>query len=134
MSPVTVIGLLGGAALIPVAFVWWCILLGRRSAPPQAYVAYFFLFGTAGGWALAFGLSPSGLAAASLVFLAFVAPFACLVAALLLYTWPEHRDIDVVAAVLGLTYAAAVAGLFFAGAKRPTQVMQLTAVSFAVNV
>ena len=117
MSPVTIIGLLAATVVIPVAFIRWCVLLRRRSAPWQVYVAYFFLFGTVGGWALALGLSPSGLAAVSLLFLAVIAPIACLASSLLLYTWPEHRDIDSVAAVLALTYAVGVVGLFLAGQK-----------------
>ncbi len=128
-SAVTTIGLLAAGVLIPGAFVWWCVSLARRAAPWQAYVAYFFLFGTVGGWALAFGLSPSGLAAVSLIFLAIIAPVGCLAASLLLFTWPEHDDVDLVAAVLGLTYAIGVAGLFAVGHKRPNQAMQLTAVS-----
>lgn len=48
--------------------------------PPIAPM--FFLFGTVGGWLLAFGLSPSGLSAICAVFLMTAAPIALFVSSL----------------------------------------------------
>ena len=58
--------------------------------PP--YVAYFFIFGTVGGWFLARALSPSGLAATCTVALVTAAPLALLASAIAM-TQEQERSI-----------------------------------------
>lgn len=62
----------------PIAYGWILSRMRARAAPNIPVLPMFFLFGTLGGWLLAFALSPSGLAALCTIFLTMAAPTALL--------------------------------------------------------
>lgn len=59
--------------VLPGAYIALCLQMSARKVERPPYLAAFVLFGNVGGWVLAFGLSPSGLAASCIVFLVFIA-------------------------------------------------------------
>jgi uncharacterized membrane protein HdeD (DUF308 family) len=67
---------------LPVGYLAVCFWLRRQQAWWFLYPAYFVLFGTLGGWAFAFAMSPSGITAASIVFLMTAALAACVISAI----------------------------------------------------
>jgi len=58
-----------GLIACPVAFVAVIRRMRAKGITRPPMVPMFFLFGTLGGWLLACGLSPSGLAALCVTFL-----------------------------------------------------------------
>ena len=94
------------AVVLPSTYLGLCVWMLLENVPRPPFVSYFFLFGVAGGWTFALAMSPSGLAAASLVFLMFIAPFGTLLGAAVVWrrrslTW-YHRC----ALALSLCYPA----------------------------
>ncbi len=83
----------------------------RIAKPPIA--AMFFLFGTVGGWLLAFALSPSGLTAMCIIFLLTVAPIALFVASVNLTSVKDRTIYHRISMWSGFLYPA-ILGLFFA--------------------
>lgn len=83
----------------------------RIEKPP--IIPMFFLFGTIGGWMLAFALSPSGLAAMCIIFLMTAAPIALFVASVGLSSMRNKTIYHRVAMWSGFTYPVFL-GLFFA--------------------
>lgn len=81
-----------GIALIgcPAAYVWLCGTMRTSQIQRPPIVPFFFLCGTLGGWVLAAALSPSGLTAASIVFLIVAAPLALIVSSAYLLRRPER--------------------------------------------
>ena len=107
---------------VPAAFLAFCVLLFVRRVSWPTYLAYFVLFGTVGGWALAFALSPSGLTAACIVFLMTFVPLGCLLTALLLQFRPRRGLLEPLAMIGGYLYAGLFAaawtvGLLFAASR-----------------
>ncbi|WP_035601433.1 hypothetical protein [Haloferula sp. BvORR071] len=78
------------AMIFPVAYALVLRRMNRAAIPRPPRLAFFFLFGTLGGWALAFLLSPSGLAASCMLLLIIAAPIALMVLSILLATRPER--------------------------------------------
>ena len=93
----------------PAAYILLCVRMRRAGVQRPPYAPFFFAFGTAGGWMLAFALSPSGLAAMSLVFLATLAPLALLVSSVYLVRRPERTAYHRVALWSGFAYPALLA-------------------------
>jgi hypothetical protein len=104
--------------VVPALFLALCFRMARRKVHRLCYPAYFFLFGIAGGFSLAIGFSPSGLAASCMVFLVTLAPLASLGASVRLNFCPNRGRFEKVAMILGYAYpgllltAIVGAGLF----------------------
>ena len=96
---------------LPVVFLGLCIWMRIRGATSRAYEAQFILFGTVGGWALAYCLSPSGLGAVCLLFLLILTP-ACLISSVLLQIRGKRDRFESAAMIGGYVVAAVLAGLF----------------------
>lgn len=101
--------------LLPAAYLAVCFWLGRQKAWWFTYLAYFVQFGTVGGWAFAFAMSPSGLAAASIVFLMTVALVACLASSLILALWRQKGRAERIAMFGGLLYPGFLAVMLYTG-------------------
>jgi hypothetical protein len=93
---------------MPCVYIAWCGWMLLRKVPKPPYLSYFFLFGVVGGWALAFAMSPSGLAASSIVFLLFLAPVGTLVGAASVWARRSLSWYHRVALYLSLGYPATV--------------------------
>lgn len=93
----------------PAAFVTLCVRMRQSGVQRPPYVPFFFVFGTVGGWMLALALSPSGLAAMSLIFLVTLTPLALTASSIYLVTRPERSTYHRVALWGGFTYLALLA-------------------------
>ncbi len=71
--------------VLPACYLILCIRMRRSNVSRPPYLPFFFIFGSFGGWLLAFGLSPSGLTALSIVFLFTLAPLSLLASAIWLW-------------------------------------------------
>jgi hypothetical protein len=105
---VTRVLFLVAVVLLPCAYLGLCVWMLTKKIPRPPLVSYFLLFGVLGGWTFAFAMSPSGLAALSIVFLGVIAPMGTLLGAALVLrrrslTW-YHRC----ALYLSLSYPVAV--------------------------
>ena len=96
--------------VIPASYIALCVWMVTRRAHWWSYVAHFFLFGTVGGWCLAFGLSPSPLAALCLLFLLVTSPV-CILTSFWLESRSNCNAFDRAAVVGGYVYL----GLFTCG-------------------
>ena len=83
----------------------------RIENPP--IIPMFCLFGTVGGWLLAFALSPSGLAAMCIIFLITIAPIVLFVASVRLSAMKTKTIYHRISMWSGFSYPG-VLGLFFA--------------------
>ena len=83
----------------------------RIENPP--IIPMFCLFGTIGGWLLAFALSPSGLAAMCIIFLITIAPIVLLVASVRLSALKTKTIYHRISMWSGFSYPGVI-GLFFA--------------------
>jgi hypothetical protein len=97
--------------VIPASYLALCVWMTIRRSHWISFLAHFFLFGTVGGWCLAFGLSPSPLAAISIVFLLLTCPV-CLITSLCLRFRKDRNRFDSVAMVGGYAYSILLAGAF----------------------
>ena len=112
---------LGAAGItLPVGYVAVCLWLFRRKTWWFTYISYFVLFGTAGGWAFAIAMSPSGLTASSLIFLFTAALAACLVSSFVLTFRSEKSREDWIALIGGYSYPILL-GTFFVVAMLSSQ-------------
>jgi hypothetical protein len=93
----------------PAAYVTLCVRMRRSGIQRPPYVPFFFVFGTVGGWMLALALSPSGLAAVSLIFLATLTPLTLIASSVYLMARPERSTYHRVALWSGFTYPALLA-------------------------
>ena len=98
-------------ALLCVSLLLWpalyCLLLGamhEMQVPRPPRLPFFFIFGTLGGWLLAFALSPSGLAAACVVFLMTASPISLFLSSKRLVSRPERTIFHRVAIWSGYSY------------------------------
>ena len=90
----------------PAAYITLCMRMRTSRIQRPPYVPFFFVFGTVGGWMLALALSPSGLAAVSLVFLATLTPLALIASSIYLLVRPERSSYHRVALWSGFAYPA----------------------------
>jgi hypothetical protein len=93
----------------PMTYIGVCVKMRKAGVARPPYVPFFFVFGTLGGWMLALALSPSGLTAMSLVFLATLAPLSLVVSSIYLVTRPERTRYHWIALWSGFTYPALLA-------------------------
>jgi hypothetical protein len=105
--------LLVAVLVCPIAFVALVTRMKAQGIEKPPITPMFFLFGTIGGWFLAFALSPSGLAAMCIVFLVTAAPIALFVASVGLSTMKNRTIYHRIAMWSGFSYPA-VLGLFVA--------------------
>ena len=103
--------LLAGVA-VPVAYLAFLIRMVLHGVWWFTYFAYFCLFGALGGWCFAVAMSPSGLAATSIVFLVSVVSLACLAAALTLQFRKQKSRFEIIAMLGGYSYPLLIAALF----------------------
>jgi hypothetical protein len=97
--------LLGVASVtLPVGYVATAGWLRKQQAWWFLYVAYFVLFGTLGGWTFAFAMSPSGIAAVSIVFLMTAALVACVSSAIVVTFRRKKSRADWIALTAGYFY------------------------------
>lgn len=94
--------------IVPLCFAGLCAFMLYRRTHWYSYPAYFFLFGTIGGWCLTFGLSPSPFAAAGSIFMVLTLPV-CLIYSLFLQFRKNRNRFDSVAMVGGYSYTALLA-------------------------
>jgi hypothetical protein len=98
--------LLGIAGVIlPGAYIVTCFWLRKQKSWWLAYLAYFVLFGTVGGWTFAVAMSPSGLTAVSIVFLMTAALVACLACSVSLAFRQKKGPAERMAMFSGFVYA-----------------------------
>lgn len=90
--------------ILPAGYVALCIWLFRRRAWWFDYVAYFVLFGTAGGWCFAIEMSPGGIAAVSSLFLYTVAVVACVGSSVILTLRKKKSRAEWIAMISGYLY------------------------------
>lgn len=92
------------ALVLPIGYIRLCDSMRERDVPRPPRVAFFFLFGTVGGWVLAFMLSPSGLAAMCIVLMLSLAPLAMLACSTYLAVQPERTSFHRFAMWSGFAY------------------------------
>lgn len=97
----------------PIAYVALVSRMRTQKIEKPPITPMFFLFGTIGGWMLAFALSPSGLAAMCIIFLMTAAPIALFVASVGLSSIKNKSIYHRIAMWGGFSYPA-VLGLFAA--------------------
>ena len=90
--------------VVPLLYVSVCTQMRDDKVPRPPTVHYFFLFGTVGGWLLAFVFSPSGLAAVCLFCLLTAAPIALVGSALVVGIRPERTLYHKIAIWSGVAY------------------------------
>jgi len=99
--------LLGLAFLIwPACYVILIVRMRSVGIARPPWLPLFFLFGTFGGWLLAFALSPSGLTAICVLFLATAAPLSVLMSSIYLVCRPERSIYHRIALWGGFAYVA----------------------------
>lgn len=81
----SIVCLVLGLLVSPACYLTLCVRMSRSGIPRAPYLPFFFIFGSFGGWLLAFGLSPSGLTAMSVIFLFTLAPLSLLASAIWLW-------------------------------------------------
>lgn len=103
---------------LPAGYVSVGRSMRHRGIPHPPYIPLFFLFGTVGGWVLAFMLSPSGLAAMCIVLMMSAAPLAVLISSAYLAFRRERTSFHRFAmwggfAYCGLLTAGVITALLF---------------------
>jgi len=96
--------------ILPLAYVWFCVRMEKKLSKRAPFLAYFFLFGTLGGWFLAFALSPSPLSLISMLLLVTFAPIALLGSSIALLTEKSASVYHYTAILLGLGYPLLLTG------------------------
>ena len=94
---------------LPIAYLRLCRSMRENVLPHPPRVAFFFLFGTVGGWVLAFMLSPSGLAARCILLMVTVSPITLLISSVYLASRPERSFLHRLAMWSGVGYCALLA-------------------------
>lgn len=92
--------------VVPCIYLLLCLWMYFKRVHWFCYLAYFFLFGVAGGSLVALALSPSGLAALCMLISLGAGPLACLGAAGALQSLSNRDAFANVALALCYTVAA----------------------------
>jgi hypothetical protein len=92
--------------ILPLGYARVLVLMKKREIARPPKLPFFFLFGTLGGWIVAYLLSPSGLAALCMAALATAAPLALLASSALLATRPERTSFHRFAMWAGFAYCS----------------------------
>ena len=101
--------------LLPAGYARLLNRMKKRGIARPPRLAFFFLFGTLGGWALALLLSPSGLAALCILAMLTAAPLALLVSSIFLARQPERTRFHRFAMWAGFAYCSLLALGMLAG-------------------
>jgi hypothetical protein len=111
LHPTFILWLLGGVVL-PIGYVALCIWMICKRVWWFTYIAYFFLFGAAGGWCLTIPF-PNGPILVFGVFLLYTAAaLACLGSSLALQFRKQKSRFEQVALIGGYCYLAVLATVF----------------------
>lgn len=101
-----------GGVMLPIGYVALCILMNRRHVWWFTHIAYFFLFGAAGGWCITISFPNGPILLLGVAFLCTAAVLACLGSSLTLQFRKQRGRFEQVAMVGGYCYAAVLAVLF----------------------
>lgn len=107
----SILWLLGGVVL-PVGYVALCICMISHRVWWFTNIAYFFLFGAAGGWCLTVPFPNGPILLLGVLFLYTAAPLACLGSSLALQFRKRRNRFEQVAMVGGYCYLVVLALLF----------------------
>ena len=101
-------------ALVGCPGGFWLLygVMCELEVPRAPTLPFFFVFGTVGGWLLAFALSPSGLAAVCVIVLVTAAPLALLASSIYLAVRSERTVFHRVAMWSGFGYTVALSIMF----------------------
>jgi len=94
--------------VIPLSFLVLCGIMAFRRARWYSYPAYFFLFGSMGGWCLTLAVFPSAAGLTGLAFMVLTSPV-CFIYSLFLYSRQNRDRFASVAMAGGYGYTALVA-------------------------
>lgn len=103
-SVIQLILLVLATVAFPMGYALVCRRMNASAIPRPPRLAFFFLFGTLGGWALAYLLSPSGLAALCTLAMVTAAPLALLISSILLARQAERTRFHRFAMWAGFAY------------------------------
>ncbi len=95
--------------ILPTSYFIVCILMQKRAIPRPPRVPFFFLFGTLGGWMLAFMLS-----ATCVVMMVTAAPLAIFISSTYLAAREERTTFHQVAMWSGFSYCGILAAAVIA--------------------
>jgi hypothetical protein len=99
-----------GTVILPLSYLALCFWMKRHAVWWFTYLAYFFLFGTVGGWCLTLIFPPGGILLLGSFSLMTAAVAACLASSLVLQLRKRKSIFDVVAMVGGYSYIAMLGG------------------------
>lgn len=118
IDPTVLLGL--AFVIIPLCFLGLSGFMSFRRVHWYSYPAYFFLFGTIGGWCFTLGLLASPLGLMGMFFMILTSPV-CLIYSLFLHSQKNRNRFDSVAMIGGYSYTAllatAVISLTFIGTR-----------------
>ena len=101
-----------GMFVLPVTFFLWCGWMAMCKVRWLCYPAYFVLFGIVGGMCIAIALSPSALAALSIIVVMGGGAIACLLFAILLTALSDRGRFENIAMIGCYAYPALIGGMF----------------------
>ena len=104
MTTSTLVFTILGLVVCPAAYISLCVRMGSLDVVRPPYLSFFFIFGTVGGLMVGLALSPSGLAAACLIFLVTLAPLALVTSSVYLVKRPERSRYHRIALWSGFIY------------------------------
>lgn len=94
--------------VIPLCFLVLCGIMSFRRTHWYSYPAYFFLFGSIGGWCLTLAVFPSGAGLTGLAFMVLTSPV-CFIYSLFLNSRQNKDRFASVAMAGGFVYTALLA-------------------------
>lgn len=107
--------LLLAIVVLPAWLFWLCMRMSDLGVTDPPYLQFFFVFGSFGGWLLAYGLGPGGLAGISIIFLITLAPIAILASAASLWSVRSFSRYHAAAFYGSLSYIVFLFGLLLVG-------------------
>ena len=108
--------LAAGILILPISYLALVFHLKRIKLDKPPFVPLFLIFGTIGGWILAFALSPSGLTAICIIFLVTLAPIALLISSICLSYLKNLTVYHRIPMWCGFAYPVALALFLMVGA------------------
>jgi len=109
MDAIQQLSLLVGGFVLPIAYL--ILFYHMRNTPKAPIIPYFVIFGTVGGWMLAIALSPSGLAASSIVFLMTIGLLSLIATHVYLALISDKTKYHKIAIILCYSYYGIIASL-----------------------
>ena len=98
-----------GSAVLPLCYLALCLWMLRYQAWWFTYIAYFFLFGSIGGWCLALQFPSHSILLMGFWSLYVLGAFGCLCSSLVLSFRQNRSWFDVAAMAAGWGYLAVLA-------------------------